>query len=603
MKAVRHASTIPRHAPLSDRLINWASLYSPLSYLQMGTRAAGRAVESAAEGIRSAERPVKLCMRVLLGPVNRAQMGAAAVRRFLHRRRAAWHRRRTMALMERIEAEAEARASADPTAPVIAHFSVTARTETITFCGLAMQLASWGLRLGGVRVANFVCTGGQGRCMGGHPSRLLEEPPCTGCRAISDRWFREGLRADFSATMRPAPDTDRPLEEVLQVQHGGLPLGQLILPSLQWSLRRLNLVDDAATRRLAAHYLASARALIEPFEAFLDRVKPRAVLVFNGVFYAEATVRAIALARGIPVYSYEYGHLPNTLYFSDELACEVAMRVPDDFRMTPDRDARMDRYLADRFAGGATMGSVRFFQEVRSLDPALIAKARSYRRVVSVFTNVAFDTSHINANYLFPSMIAWAETVAEEAARHPDVLFVIRAHPGEARRQKPTAEPVVDWLAAKGLLDANNIHVIRPDEFANSYELVGLSDLVLVYNSTVGVEALISGRPMLNAGLPKYRFEPFFRRLDDIGAYLEQLRADLESPPTVDAETQARARRFMYYLYFETSLDFAPFLKHVTGASWLLRDDLQARDFDPAHCEETAILRRGLLGEGGLYYS
>ena len=78
----------------------------------------------------------------------------------------------------------------------------------------------------------------------------------------------------------------------------GMPLGQLCLPALRWTLRRHHLADDEPTRFLFRQYILSAWRVAQEFGALLDEVNPQAVVVFNGMFYPEATARWVARERG-----------------------------------------------------------------------------------------------------------------------------------------------------------------------------------------------------------------------------------------------------------------------------------------------------------------
>ena len=96
--------------------------------------------------------------------------------------------------------------------------------------------------------------------------------------------MKQSLTHDEIASRRPATPPD----------FGGaltLPLGGLCLPGLRWILRIHHLDDDEATRYLLREYILSAWNVAHKFADFLDQTQPRAVVVFNGQFYPEATAR------------------------------------------------------------------------------------------------------------------------------------------------------------------------------------------------------------------------------------------------------------------------------------------------------------------------
>ena len=112
--------------------------------------------------------------------------------------------------------------------------------------------------------------------------------------------------------------------------------------------------------------------------------------------------------------------------------------------------------------------------------------------MVAVFTNVIFDTTQLQANVIFPDMFAWLDALLEVFKAHPETLFVLRAHPDEARPGKLSRESVAMWFEQKSASLQNTV-LIPPQERISSYELVRLSKFVLTYNSQIGLESIVDG--------------------------------------------------------------------------------------------------------------
>ena len=125
-----------------------------------------------------------------------------------------------------------------------------------------------------------------------------------------------------------------------------------------------------------------------------------------------------------------------------------------------------------------------------------------------MFTNVIFDTSQPHANTVFEDMFAWLDLVLEVIRSHPETLFVIRAHPDELRVRKASRETVAAWVEATGADQEPNVIFVGPQETLSSYELILKSKFVLVYNSTIGLEASIMGAPVLCAGKARFTQYP-----------------------------------------------------------------------------------------------
>jgi hypothetical protein len=336
----------------------------------------------------------------------------------------------------------------------------------------------------------------------------------------------------------------------------------LCLPGLRWILRIHHLSDDEPTRYLLREYILSAWNIARQFAEFLDRTRPRAVVVFNGQFYPEATARCVAQERGIRVITHEVGLRPATAFFTEGEATAYPIHIPDDFDLSAGQNARLDGYLAKRFQGDFTMAGIRFWSGMRGLDQGFLEKASKFKQIVPVFTNVIFDTSQPHANTVFEDMFAWLDMVLEVIHAHPETLFVIRAHPDELRLRKSSRETVAAWVESSGADGEPNVVFVGPRETLSSYELIQKSKFVMVYNSTIGLEASIMGAPVLCAGKARFTQYPtvfFPGTVDEVRRMMGEF-LDAETIQ-VPAEFRRHARRFLYYQLYKTSLPFEAFLE------------------------------------------
>jgi hypothetical protein len=181
---------------------------------------------------------------------------------------------------------------------------------------------------------------------------------------------------------------------------------------------------------------------------------------------------------------------------------------------------------------------------------------------VPVFTNVIFDTSQPHANTVFDDMFQWLDLVLEVIRSHRETLFVIRAHPDELRVRKSSRETVEAWVDRREVRKEPNVVFVNPNETLSSYELIQKSKFVMIYNSTIGLEASIMGAAVLCAGKARFTQYPTVFFPQSVDAYRTQLEAFLNAERIeVPAEFKRNARRFLYYQLFRTSLPFGDFLE------------------------------------------
>jgi hypothetical protein len=391
-----------------------------------------------------------------------------------------------------------------------------------------------------------------------------------------------------------------PLETLATWEQDGLAFGELTLPSVRWILRRHRLPDTAEVRTLFAGYLASAAGMAQTFRRALAGRKPRALVVFNGIFYPEAVARRIAQQAGIPVVTHEVGLRPTSAFFSHREATFRELELPPPQRLTPEQDAALDEILTRRFRGDFTMAGVRFWPAMKGLPERLRAGLADGRPLVSVFTNVIFDTSQVHANVLFEDMFAWLDELAPIFQKETQTLFVLRAHPDETRRGKESQESVAAWILSSGVHRLSNVVFIGPDEPVSSYDLIRASRFVLLYNSSVGLEASILGIPALCAGRARFtEFDAAFAPRD-VDGYWRRLREFLAATrPEIGEGQTANARAFLYSELFAASLDLGEFLAADPNLPGMVRFST----FAPARLQAAPacrVIRDGIL-EGRVF--
>jgi hypothetical protein len=507
-----------------------------------------------------------------------------------------WQGRRRLARLA-----AEVAAHAQPAGAPVVFFNASTRLGHLSQNAAFALLAGWGLRLDGVRIAHFVCDAGMSRCvLGINPDDPHQPPPCAVCVAQSQRmfaggevrWFRYREQQELRARV-----ANQSVKELQTVQFGGLALGELVLPGLRWALRRHDLVDDENTRLLYREAILSAHNVAAEFAAYLDEVKPQAVVLFNGVMYPEAAAKQVAQARGLRVITHEVGLQPLSAFFTEGEATAYPMHIPADFQLDAAQDQHLDDYLSQRFQGKFSMAGVQFWAEMQQLDAAFLQKAAAFERLVPVFTNVIFDTSQVHANKLYADMFAWLDDVLELVRQHPRTLFVLRAHPDELRAGKRSRQSVAEWLAQRGVDQLPNLIFIPSTEYASSYALIQKAHFVMVYNSSIGLEASILNVPVLSAGSARYTQYPTVFLPASAADYRRQaeqfLRAARVEQP---AELTAEARRVLYFQLFKTSLPFGEYLEAHGSAGYVRLRDFDIDSLRPANSPAVAAIQRGLSG-------
>lgn len=488
----------------------------------------------------------------------------------------------------------------DGSAPVL-FLNSSSRIQGMSQNAAYSFLTNQMLRAQGIPTIQFVCQAGMSHCtLGTNRDNATQAPPCAKCIAQSraafsglpTRWFSyhpDKALANLISKLS--------LDALCTLSYQEVPLGFWATNTIRWVLRRHHLIEDEATLLLMRQYLLSAWNVVQQFTKLVEETNPRAVVVFNGMFFPEAAVRYVCLTKGIKVITHEVGMRPFTAFFTPGEATAYPMQIKPEFQLTPQMDERLNAYLSERFQGNFSMAGIRFWPEMKGLDQSFLDKAAGFKQVVPVFTNVIFDTSQVHANTLFSDMFAWLDCVKGFIQKHPETLFVIRAHPDEHRANKESRESVSDWVHRQSIDRFPNVVFVDSREFISSYDLIQRSHFVMMYNSTIGLEAALLGKAVLAAGKARFTQLVMAYLPNSVEAYEQKLAEMLcTEENSAPDEFRLNARRFLYYQLYCSSLPFDAFIKEDgVWAGYVTLKSIQPSMLFPENSETAQTLLNGIL--------
>jgi hypothetical protein len=305
----------------------------------------------------------------------------------------------------------------------------------------------------------------------------------------------------------------------------------------------------------------------------LDEAQPDVMFMVNGILVEEHVLAKVARARGIRPVTYGYGIHENTIVMSSDVLPALDFKnepLWHEARERPlagEEDEWLDRYLGERERGA---GTAEFFADA-SHDAETLRRELGIapgRRVVSMFTNITWDSACLNKDIAFPNADEWIRHAVRLAVELDDCELVIRVHPAEA--SLGTLEPAEGAVAHEFPALPPNVRFIGPDEELSSYALINASNAVLVYSSTTGLEAAVRGKPVIVAGDVHYRGKGFTVDLetpDDLTRVMREAARDLS------ADQVALARRYAYAYFFRLMTPVPGFLRQTSYSFAKVRGD------------------------------
>lgn len=452
---------------------------------------------------------------------------------------------------------------------------------------VADALLGHALRRRGADVRFFICGGRLPIC---DASTYKTSPPmpCNTCAPYVSRLIAT-LRLPFEEmrdfiTPGERLDIERQIADLTPEQlepfvFDDLPLGKLVRPSVQWFMLSGSPSFDREMQETFRRFLVSGAIMSRVGGRMLDRLNPEVVYMLNGIFFAERIVIEHARRRGIRFVTHEGGFMPSTQVFAndgfaphhnvDDVWARYASHA-----LTDDENRLLQKYLDDRTGGRRDVSQ--YYPSIES-DSATVARTLDLdpgKPLVTLFTNVDWDTACFAAGSAFESMEHWLEHTIRYFAAHPERQLVIRVHPAEIRLR--LLEPrvgVIEMVKRHFEQLPTNVRLVPPDSNLSSYALMELSSLGLVYTSTVGMEMALRGKPVISAGRGYYVNKGFTLDAQSPAEYDALL--DRGHLVPLSPQQLELARRYASLFFFRHHIAF-PFITSRDGRIHFNFDDLAA---------------------------
>jgi hypothetical protein len=303
------------------------------------------------------------------------------------------------------------------------------------------------------------------------------------------------------------------------------------------------------------------------------------VIVPNGTIQEMGVVYRVARHLRLPVTTYEFGDQRQTIWIAqnDEIMrqdTDAMWNACKDIPLTKKQEKEVRDMFAARRKADLYGNFVRRWQKAPAVGSQKIRKDLGLddRPVVLLPTNVLGDSLTLGRNIFSKTMAEWISRTVQYFAGRNDAQLIIRVHPGEVLTHGlAMADVVRDVLPVL----PEHIRLIEPQDNTNTYDLVEIADMGLVYTTTVGLEMAMTGIPVIVSGRTHYRNRGFTQDPNSWVEYYKILGKMLDMPAEfrLTKELVDTAWQYAYRFFF----DYArPYPWHLVRV-W---DDFKLRPFN-----------------------
>ena len=304
--------------------------------------------------------------------------------------------------------------------------------------------------------------------------------------------------------------------------------------------------------------------------------KPDVVILPNGTIQEMGILFRVAKYLKIPTVTFEFGDKRENIWLAQD--SEIMRHETDNLWQARGNQPLDDAQLGQLHALFSAREDARTWKNfTRQWQDTPTKGGASVRRklhlddrpVVLLATNVLGDSLTLDRQVFSKTMADWIEKSVRYFVDRKDVQLLIRVHPGEMLTHGTS---MVDVVRAELGEIPDHIHLIEPDEKINTYDILDIANLGMVYTTTVGLEMAMRGIPVIVAGQTHYRNRGFTHDPASWDAFydkMDTLLGDLEGSRLSQDQIEL-AWRYAYLFFFEFP---RPFPWHLVD----LKKDIKSR--------------------------
>jgi hypothetical protein len=354
------------------------------------------------------------------------------------------------------------------------------------------------------------------------------------------------------------------LSEIYDANYLGYPVGEWVRSSVISYFRQYP-PDMKNWRVINAYrgFLLAAAIVIIGLRKYLSENPTDSALLFNGRQSVTRVAFEIFREQGIRVLTHEFpfyqrGHLmvkPNAKCWSLEPFnhfWHMWGKVP----LTRSSLDKTLKWLINRRYGTGLSWYAFNAPHIRGAANPTVPRCGQGKRLFALFTSSTDEIAgdpELQGPY--ESQSQWVMDVVDWVRKRNDVELVIRVHPHLAGKTG-LGRAVDEYNLYQNMKDElpGNVTIIMPDDNYNSYALMDEADVGLTYNSTVGIEMAMLGKPVVLASRAFYEVGEHIFTIHDklhVDSILEKCMISNNRK-----EIQREAFRLAYYNVFKFELPF-----------------------------------------------
>lgn len=364
------------------------------------------------------------------------------------------------------------------------------------------------------------------------------------------RWVLKMLRGHHDVIYLSNHISAAPLDEV-SLQS----VDRLAELNAVWALR--GEMKEAGRQRYKAMAIRQLGVSYRAIASVLEGNRYDVMLVPGGVWGDSGIWVEHACAAGVRVSSFDSGGYGTLMLAVNGIAAQL-QDIPRAFALLKDHgESSVERAFVIETAQAEIekrrSGTDKFASQIRGAGGG---DAR-FEGAVLVALNSSWDSAALGLHTVFENSTQWIIETTKYLLENTSVPVIVRQHPAERLEIARTSD---DY---RSLLNCHfgshpRLHFIAADEPVNSYDLLEQVAAVVVYTSTIGIEAAAHGKVVVTASNSYYSNLGFVWKATNLAQYHQYL-LDAVSGKFIVTQALREDALSCYYLTQCCNWVFSPF--------------------------------------------
>ncbi|WP_169630232.1 capsular polysaccharide export protein, LipB/KpsS family [Flavobacterium humi] len=245
--------------------------------------------------------------------------------------------------------------------------------------------------------------------------------------------------------------------------------------------------------------------LYETFQLVLDTIQPDMVVLFNGRFIENRPLLRVCQERNIKYATHERGGKINNFLFRIN-------SIPHSIETI---SAEMDYLWETARNNRKEIGKTFYTNRIKRVEDAWYSFTKEQqegrlpesfkhvenKKVITIFNSSLDEYEGLEGfgPYFYANDNEGIQKICESLQNHPEIKLYLRVHPnlkGLDNSQNKYLKEVIGSYPS--------IEIIPAEDSVDTYALINKSDIVVVFGSTVGAEAVFAGKKVVLLGRAAY---------------------------------------------------------------------------------------------------